>query len=109
MARSENKNTTIPHFYFDWRNPNEFSAVNGTTCCGCGGTGKVILLISTRPCEQCCGTGRTAPAVPAHDSTQPDQHRNPSTPILTRSIYEEDRLIKQEHFEWHESGWRPVA
>lgn len=53
------------------KEPSDSSRDRPVDCPACRGTGKVLLLVSTRSCEACGGMGKIAPARPPASSTDP--------------------------------------
>jgi hypothetical protein len=64
-------------------------------CPDCHGSGSVLLLISRRPCERCCGTGRIGGGSEGNAGSVPS-----FVPIaVTRCVFDEgDRCLREERF-----------
>jgi hypothetical protein len=96
--------------------PAEPAAAGPGRCPDCGGSGSILLLITTRRCARCGGTGviRPAPAGPVAEPTgyvlPADAGPHPSgvelpPPIYSYFVYENDVLASEEQLLFEDGQW----
>jgi hypothetical protein len=92
------------------------AAAGPARCPDCGGNGSVLLLITTRPCARCGGTGvvRPAPAGPVAepagyvlpaDADPPPPGVELPPPICSYFVYENDVLASEDRLLFEEGQW----
>ena len=105
--------------YNGWRReplPAEPAAATPARCPDCGGRGSILLLITTRPCTRCGGSGRIEPVAPKDvhsytytpDAPAPADAELPARIMYSWYTYENDVLVAEERLDCAADGqwWR---